>query len=101
MKLTTITTKKNSFFVGNTTTIVHKEKKEKFEQRLKVQKSRKKLKVETIDLQHSNKLDFNILKTKFNSIERRKWNKLHSPDFEYNIHNINKFLTKMKNKYSK
>ncbi len=101
MKLTTVTTKKNSFFVGNTITIVHKEKNIKFEQRLKVQKSRKKLKAETIDLQHSNKLDFNLLKTKFNSIEKRKWNKLHSKDFNFDIHKVNKFLTKMNNKYNK
>ena len=101
MKLTTVTTKKNGFFVGNTITVIHKEKKEKFEQRLKVQKARKKLRVDNLDFQHSSKIDFIRLKEKFNSIERRKWNKLHSPDFEYNIHNINKFLTKMNNKYKK
>jgi hypothetical protein len=101
MKLTTVTTKKNSFFVGNTITVTHKEKKEKFEQRLKVQKSRKKLRVDNLDFQHSNKIDFIRLKEKFNSIEKRKWRKLHSKDFNFDIHDINKFLTKMNNKYNK
>lgn len=101
MNLTTITTKKDKFFVGNKTTIIHKEKSIKFEQRLKVQKSRKKLRVDNLDFQHSNKIDFIRLKEKFNSIERRKWNKLHSKDFDFDIHKVNKFLTKMKNKYNK